>query len=242
VPADLPETVSAALDVFARAAQEALGGDLAALVLFGSAAEGRLRPSSDVNVILVLSAFDAGKQDRLREPLRVAQAAIRLAPMFLLAEEIPAALSSFAGKFADVIRRRRVLLGADPFAGAAIPRAAQVANLRQVLLNLVLRLRQRYLLVSLREEQAAHAVADAAGPLRVCAADLLALEGRAVGTPKEALAAVAAESGGPGSGELLGRLSQAREHGALPPGAAGPTLLGLVDLARALHRRAEALR
>jgi hypothetical protein len=242
VAVDLPETVTAALDTFVRAAKDSLAGDLRAVVLFGSGAEGRLRPTSDVNVIVVLTVFDAAKVDRLREPLRSAHAAVRLSAMFLLAEEIPAALSSFAGKFADVLRRRQVLCGEDPFAGASIPRPAQIANLRQVLLNLVLRLRQRYLLVSLREEQAVRAVAEAAGPLRVCAADLLALEGRPVGAPKEALATVAAEVGGQEWGEVLGRLSRAREQGVLPVGVAGATLLGLITLARALHQRAEALR
>ena len=98
--------------------------------------------------------------------------------MFLLREEVEPATQAFAQKFADVLRRRRVLYGADPFAGVAIPRAALIARLAQVLLNLTLRLRAVYVERSLREEQVARAIADAAGPLRTCAASILELEGR----------------------------------------------------------------
>ena len=48
-----------------------------------------LRATSDVNLILVLSAFEQVKVDPLRQPLRVAQAAIDLHPMFLLKAELP---------------------------------------------------------------------------------------------------------------------------------------------------------
>jgi hypothetical protein len=72
--------------------------------------------------------------------------------MFLLATEVPAAMEAFAAKFADVLRRRRVLFGDDPFAGRTIPRAAEIARLRQVLLNLILRLRAAYVSDGDREE------------------------------------------------------------------------------------------
>jgi hypothetical protein len=109
-----------------------------------------------------------------------------------------------------------------------------------VLLNLTLRLRQRYLLQGQREEQAVLAVADAAGPLRACAGALLELEGAAPSSAKEALGRVAAELGDDFAG-LLPQLSEARERRALPPGAAGPALLRLAELARAMRARAEAL-
>ena len=82
--------------------------------------------------------------------------------MILLESEIPAAAEAFAEKFSDILRRRRVLHGSDPFAGVSISREAAIGRLRQVCLNMVLRLREQYALRSLREEQAARAVADAA--------------------------------------------------------------------------------
>ena len=105
-----------ALDDFVAAARAALGNDLASAVLFGSAAEGALRPESDVNLVLVLRTFPASGVDALRGALRFAQAASRLEVMFLLESEIPDAAEAFAVKFADIARRRRVLFGADPFA------------------------------------------------------------------------------------------------------------------------------
>jgi hypothetical protein len=100
-----------------------------------------LRAASDVNVVVVLSRFDPSAVDALAEPVRVAQAAIRLAPMVLLRDEIPHAASAFAVKFADIVRRHRVLYGDDPFAGLTIDHDRLRARLLQVLLNLRLRLR-----------------------------------------------------------------------------------------------------
>jgi hypothetical protein len=238
---DLPEVVEGALAEFLAAAKEALGPTLRSAVLYGSGAEGRLRATSDLNLILVLESFDPPRVDRLREPLRVAEAAAGAQVMFLRADEIPAAAAAFAPKFADVVRRHRVLHGPDPGAGLAVPRDAERARLRQESLNLVLRLRSAYASRSLREEQAALAIADAAGPLRGLAATLLGLEGAPAASPREALRAIAAE-GGPSSAAAVEALSEAREHGLLPPGDAGPALLGAIAIAERLHARAGAVR
>jgi len=233
---DLPEGARRALELFLGAAREALGADLRSAVLFGSAAEGRMRPTSDVNLILVLRAFDPAKVEKLRDAFRAAHAAAQLRAMFLLEAEIPAALESFADKFADVLRRRRVIHGDDPFAGLSVPRAAEIARLRERLLNLALRLREAYVSRGVHEEKLALVIADAAGPLRVSAATLLELEGKPAASAKEALAALATDA------EALAAISEAREKAALPPGRAGPVLLALIDMAGDLRRRAEALR
>ncbi len=229
------------LAAFVDAARDALGSDLRSIVLFGSAAEGKLRATSDVNVVLVLSAFDPAKVDPLRETFRAARAAVRLSPMILLESEIPAAAEAFAEKFSDILRRRRVLHGSDPFAGVSISREAAIGRLRQVLLNMVLRLREQYALRSLREEQAARAVADAAGPLRSAAATLLELEGTPASSPKEALLSVVSSFGGAGWDEVLGRVSEARESGVLPAGSSAPALLKMIEIAERLRKRAESL-
>lgn len=240
--AALPTPVSEGLDRFVKAAAAAFGTTLRSVVLFGSAAEGRLRATSDVNVLLVLSAWDDARADGFREPLRAAQAAIRLSPIFVLEGEVEAAALAFPVKFADIQRRRRVLFGADPFTKDLVPRGAEIENLRQVLLNVLLRLRERYLMVSLREEQAARALAEAAAPLRSGAASILELEGQPAASPKEALAALAAEIPGDGWGEVLSYVSAAREGKPLPPGAAPASLRRLVVLAGGLLERARSLR
>src|ERR1700730_8755025 len=132
----LPPPFSEVLNPFLQSAKDAFSSDLLSVVLFGSAAEGKLRVTSDLNLILVLASFNQAKADLLRQPLRVVQAAIQLHPMFLLKAEIPHAARSFAPKFADIRRRRAILFGDDPFATLTIPRDAEVRQLRQQLLNL----------------------------------------------------------------------------------------------------------
>lgn len=237
----LPEPVGHVLEDFVEAAKDALGPTLRSIVLFGSAAEGQMRPTSDVNVILVLTAFDRVRADRLREPLRLAYAAVRLDAMFLLDSEVVPAAGAFAQKFADVLRRRRILWGPDPFTGLAIPRDALLLRLRQVLLNLTIRLRALYVSRSLREEQLARAVADAAGPLGTCAASLLDLEGKPAAAPGEALRHLTASMGSDW-GETLAQLAACREGRALAPGVAGDVLFRILDLASQMRARAEALR
>jgi predicted nucleotidyltransferase len=236
----LPPVVEETLRDFVGAAVRAFGTELKSVVLYGSAAEGRLRATSDVNVIVVLGAYERDAAGLIREPLRVAQAAAALKVMFLLESELPDALEAFAPKFADVLQRRRVLHGSDVFAGRSVPRAAEVAGLKQGLLNLVLRLRAAYAERGLRGEQLALVAADAAGPLRTYARDLLDLEGRPAASPKEALESVAASLGGDWA-DTLARLSEARETRALPPGVAGPVVFRLIDLTLGLRRRAQAL-
>ena len=242
VSADLPGEVTRVLADFVEGARLAFGADLRSVVLYGSAAEGQLRPTSDVNVIVVLAAFDAPKADALRETLRTAYAAVRLTAMFLLDSEVAAAVEAFAVKFADVIRRRKLLHGTDPFAAIQPSRAAEITRLRQVLLNLSLRLRQQYVLSSLREEQIALIVADAAAPLRAAAAAVLELEGKPVASPKQALEAVVRTLPGSGWDDLLRHMSDARATRALKPGDAQPALVRLMDLAQQLRARAEGLR
>ena len=80
--------------------------------------------------------------------------------MFIEEGELPLAMAAFAIKFDDILSRHRLLVGSDPFADLQIPRDAAIQRLRQVLLNLQLRLRERYALVSLREEQLAVVAAE----------------------------------------------------------------------------------
>jgi hypothetical protein len=108
------------------------------------------------------------------------------------------------------------------------------------LLNLTLRLREAYIARSLREEQLAAVIADAAGPLRSCASTLLELEGRPATTPKEALEQIAESSTSAAHDVQL--ITEARQRHALPPGAAAPALFHLIELAHAMWVRAAELK
>jgi hypothetical protein len=234
--ADLPAEVAASLNDFLAAAADALGDQLVSAVLYGSAAEGRLRATSDVNLILVLRRFDPGGATALQGAMRVARAAIQLDVMFICADEIPAAAEAFAVKFEDILHRHRVLWGENPLEALKVSRAAQVRRLRQVLLNLVLRLRNAYVLVGTRAEQAERAAVDAIGPLRAAAAALENLAGRPHASPKAALTAVVAAHGDAPQQQLLEQLSQLREGAHV--GASEAVLAGVIQLTHTLHKLA----
>jgi hypothetical protein len=185
----------------------------------------------------VLARFDGTKAAALREAARAGKAIADLSLLFLLEDEVAAAAEAFANKLADISHRHRVLHGRDVFAGLVVPRAAAIHRLKQVLLNLAMRLRQAYVVRGLREEQLALAIAEAAGPLRAAAASLLELEGAGVVAPKQAL-----EQATPASlRDLLPEISRARETRLLPAGVAGPALLRLVELIEALRVRTSKL-
>jgi predicted nucleotidyltransferase len=238
-PADRADRV---LADFVAAAREALGDTLDAVVLYGSAAENRLRPSSDVNVILVLNRFDQARADAFGDSVRLAQAAIRLAPMLLLRDEIPQAAAAFAVKFADIARRRRVLHGADPFVDLVIPHEQLAARLVQVLLNLRLRLRAAYVTQGAFDDQLLGVITDAAGAMRSAAGTLRELEGQSRIPSRDALTQLAQSAGDERFTDAMAQMSAARERGILDPGVPRQTVLALIDLAGYMHDRAARLR
>ena len=238
---NLPANTVRTLEEFVARAQSAFGDDLKSIVLFGSAAEGSLRATSDVNIVVVLTQFAASSAEALRAPFRVTQAAIRLRAMFILEAELPGAVNAFAEKFADILRRRKVLLGVDPFAGVTIARVVIIARLDQVLLNLILRLRDAYVVRGMREEQLALTIADAAGPLRSSAATLLGLQGTPAQSPKAALESFVQSMDNADASAALAQISLAREQRLLPPGVAETCLLNLIDIAAALRDRFKAM-
>ena len=233
--------VEAILTELVSAASSALGNDLLSVILFGSAAEGRLRQNSDVNVLILLKEFDAQRIDSLREILRLAHAAERIQVMFLLEQELPVAAELFTVKFNDIRNRHRVLFGSDCVKSLSIDGAELRRRLREVLLNLSIRLRERYALISLRDEQLVKVIAEVAGPLRAAAVALLRLQGKTPSLlPREALESVAAATQDSTFIEAVALIPQARQQQSLPPGSGGPALLALSRLSSHLRLALEA--
>ena len=110
-------------------------------------------------------------------------------------------------------------------------------RLKQVLLNLRLRLRNLYVLRGLNEEQLALVGADATGPLRSCAATILELEGHPASSPKEALEKIISSLGDPAWHEVASHLSEVRETRRLQAGVAGKTVFRLMNLTELLLSR-----
>jgi len=210
---DLPDAARSVLTDFLDALTQVLGTELRCVVLFGSAAEGRLRATSDINVLVVADSITEAQLNALGETLRAGRAAAGLTVMFLESGEFGAACESFAMKFADIKVRHRLLYGEDPFAGSGIQRAAAVRRLGQVLLNLKVRLRERYTLDGDHPDRLAAVLADLTGPVRVGAATLLALYDGQERAPKAALEEYCAD---PRWSACLAGLS-AVHRGEIPP-------------------------
>lgn len=237
----LSEAVEKALSELVQKTVEAFGKDLQSVVLFGSGAEGRLRSTSDLNLLFIVDAFRQDLVDPIRVALQTAQAAAKAQVMFVRRAELEVAAEAFALKFADISRRHKILYGENLVAGLTPSRKAVVRELKQALLNLTIRFRGRYAAVSLREEQLTLVIAEAAGPLRAAAASLLVLEGRQAVSPKEALETIVQALGWDNGPEMLRSISEAREKGTLPAGVGPALLFRMIELAQALGDRVERL-
>ncbi len=226
---DLPVDVADALEEFNARSVDAFGDSLKSILLFGSAAEGRMRATSDVNVLMVFTRIDVGRVEAWRDEVASLVAAIDLKPLVLLEDEIAAAADAFAVKYFDILHRRRVLHGSDPFESLKISDEALRRRVSQVLLNLTLRLRQSLLLHN--DAARTHALVDAVGPLRATAVALQELSGQPQTPPREALLALASAHG---ATALIERMQVLRENGD-PVTADSMRLLGeLIDFIRAI--------
>ncbi|MET3131412.1 hypothetical protein AAKU55_001674 [Oxalobacteraceae bacterium GrIS 1.11] len=230
----LPAEIEYSLSTFVAAARAACGARLRSVVLHGAGA-------ADVKLLLLLVRFEPAAADALREPMRLAQAGIGMQVMFLLEAELGAAAEAFAGKFAEIIGRHRVLYGADPFSHLRGARAAILHRLKQVLLNQQLRMRERYVMLSLHEEQLVATIADASAPLRAAAASLAELEHMPPLLGKQALDAFVDALGAAELKTALRHMSAARETAQLTPGLALPTYLALMRITGHLLERVNAI-
>jgi predicted nucleotidyltransferase len=238
-PDGLPGNVASALSAFLAATSHALSDDLVSAVVFGSAVDGQLGPSSDVNLLLVLRAFAPDKVGQMRDAFLAAEAAIKLRVMFVMEDEVTTAAEFFAQKFADILRRHRTVFGKDVLASLKVNRSAEIFRLRQILLNLILRLREACVARGHRPEQVTRILADNFGPLRAACATLLELEGSPNADSTAALAAVAASFGAQ-SGNAAARLAAAHE-GRAPGADAGDGLFQVLALTVDIARRAALL-
>jgi hypothetical protein len=237
----LPEITRKIIDEFLEAARTAFGENLRSVVLHGSAAEGALRPTSDLNLILVLDAFDPSQAERIRPSMRLAQSTIQLNAMFLLSNELPAAMRSFAPKFADVLRRRVVLFGVDPFAELTIPRDAELQQLRQQLLNITLRMRAVFTARGAREEQLAIFLARAIGPIRKLTDSFLRLENMPAISPQEALQKIGSELGVTDWSKVVDELDKIQTAQIGSNGLATQAFLKVLECVEKMRTKAETI-
>jgi hypothetical protein len=214
---DLPPSVAVILEEFVATLLQSTGPRLDAVILFGSAAEGRLRSTSDVNLLVIAAGLTLPELDSVRLALHAGRSAAGLTVMFLENSELANAMEAFAVKFTDIKARHRVLYGKSPLDSFEITRDATLRRVRQVLLNLTVRLRERYVIDGDHEERLARILAEITGPIRASAATLIALRDGRTLAPKAALEAIFAADGSWDA--CLSGLSAVHRDEHLAPGA-----------------------
>lgn len=141
-PRDLTPDVRDKLDGLQHALRDALGDDLVALVLYGSAARGGwVAGRSDVDLIVVLRDDAREKLEAIGPALLVARTSARIESMILVAAEIPRAADVFPLLYDDVRSCRVVLHGEDPFASLEIADTHRRLRIEQELREARIRLR-----------------------------------------------------------------------------------------------------
>ncbi len=187
--ATLPTEVGEGLDRLCRGLREALGDQLISLILYGGLARGEYaQPNSNVNVMIVVAEASVEVMDRALPAVQAGMRDLRLAVMFLSANDLRRSTDVFPTKFLDMQRHHRVLWGREVLAD--LPIATDHLRLRcaQEIKNLLLRLRQFYLQRAQYPELIEGTLARAISSFLYSAGVLLALKGKTAPAGKAAIA------------------------------------------------------
>src|SRR6266576_3406688 len=106
------------LDELVTQLRAAYGGQLACVVLYGSAAAGEHIPrKSDYNVLVLLVRIDVNTLAAASAVARAWREAGNPPPMTMTVDEWRHSADVFPMEYADILERHRVLHGDPPFAG-----------------------------------------------------------------------------------------------------------------------------
>jgi len=135
------------LDVLVTQLLAAYGAQLAAVVLYGSAATGEHNPkSSDYNVLVLLHRVDAASLAAASSIARGWHDAGNPPPMTMTTSEWRRSSDVFPMEYSDILERHKVLHGALPLDGIAVAPDHLRLQLEQQVMGKLLRLRQGSLL------------------------------------------------------------------------------------------------
>lgn len=223
------------LNSFVEFLKEKLGSDLVSVVLFGSAAENRVRVNSDINVLIVLDSSEITVLDKIKSEYRNQHNLIHLSCLFVEKKELPSVCRSFPLKFLDISKRHQVLFGSNVVADFKIDPVHLKFQLQQTVMNLILRLRERYALVSMREEQLIHIMNEFSGPLRSCAFSLMNMQGDSPANPKEALNKFLEKYFSDRAKHLSESISNIRESAALSKDQIEPMYFAYIEILKKMN-------
>lgn len=139
----LPAAARAPLLALKDTLEKAEGPNLAALVVYGSAARGGYEPeTSDLDVIVVLHDTSLAHLRAIAEPLLLARHEGRVEAMILKLANIARASDVFPLLYDDVRQRHVLLSGSDPFAGLEIKDEHRRLRIEQELCEARIRMRR----------------------------------------------------------------------------------------------------
>lgn len=124
--------------------EKAYGGDLCALVLYGSAARGDYDEGhSDLNVLLVLQRLDTAALEKAAPILSWWRELGQPVPLLFAAGELQRSSDAFPIEITDLQACHRLLAGREILSGLAVDRMQHRAQLEHELRSKLLRLRQK---------------------------------------------------------------------------------------------------
>src|SRR5467141_1084832 len=170
-----------AIGALTRGLQEALGENLVALMLYGSAARGTASPGySDVNVLLVVREATAEVLRQAAGPLAAWRKAGHGAPLIQTEREWAASADVFPLEIEDIREAHTLLAGRDVVSGLVTRREDAREELEREARGKLIRLRAEY--VAAADDSAAHGalLARATGTFLVFFRAVLRLAGQTV--------------------------------------------------------------
>lgn len=153
---------------------EALGDDLASIVVYGDA--GELTPISELDVLVVIAGVNVERLNRIGAAVRAARREGQISVLVLDPREIASAADVFPIKFLEIKRTGRVMVGDDPFRALEIDRGNLRLRCEQELRNIAVKLRRFYLLRAANPGGLATIVAQFLPPLVRALRYLLSLQ------------------------------------------------------------------
>ena len=182
------------LNELVKRLQEAYGGDLVSVVLYGSAASGDQQAKfSDLNVIAVLKEVGVAE---LRKGDKAIQWWIKQkqpAPLLISVEEARNSHDAFPIEFLDIQQSHRVLHGEDLFSQIEVSRTNHRRQVEHELRSSLLRLRQRYLSAHPKENDVVQLMAKSLPTIATLARHALILASAAAPARKREVLEAAAE-------------------------------------------------
>ncbi len=220
----LPEAARPPLLALKEGLERAVGANLSALVVYGSAVRGGWAPGeSDIDVIVVLNDTSLPQLRAIANPLMAARYGWRVEAMILKRGAIHRAADVFPLLYDDVRGRHVLLAGSDPFAGLEIKDSHRRLRIEQELRETRIRMRRAVVDALGSESAIAGAVARKLKQIRGPLHALLGLKGVACDDRLEAVLAAAGKAWGIDCAPLARLASE--------PEAAHTALRALLDAA-----------